>query len=310
MRPIRIGAYILALAAILAPVLVWAEETAKEGIGISPTTVFVTVDAGQTKTGNITVTNEGAGPVDVRLYASNFKVRNEDYDKVFELPASAGRVSPANWFTMGASTTSLAVGEQKKIAYTLKVPASAAAGGYYGALFAETKAAKPDATGVVRIKRVGALAYITVNGELKKGGKIESFKVNRWQQQPPVQSELRVSNSGNVHFEVDGKLRLRNLFGGKVSEAPIKGVVIPETTRRFKLELATGQKIGLYRVEGELSYLDRQEVLGPKWVLLASPLWLGLLLGALGVMMWITFSGRSQSVAKANKAVPKKSSKK
>lgn len=300
----------LIMVVILVPALAWAQEPEKEGIGVSPTTVFVTADAGQTKTGNITVTNEGTVPVDVRLYASNFKVRSEDYDKVFELPASAGRVSPANWFTMASNTTSLAVGEQKKIGYSLQVPASAAAGGYYGALFAETKAAKPDATGVVRIKRVGALAYITVNGELKKSGEVESFKVNQWQQQPPVKSELRVSNSGNVHFEVEGKLRLRNLFGGKVSETSIKGVVIPETTRRFKLELATGQKLGLYRVEGELSYLDQQEVLGPKWVLLASPLWLGLLLGAVGVMIWIVFSGKSSSASKTTKTAPKKSRKK
>ncbi len=272
--------------------LVRAQET-REGIGISPTSLTLDADAGQELTGQVTVLNPGDETINYRLYASNFFIRDESYEKDFDR-GDLEVVEPVSWFTLPESTRQLEPQEQEQVTYTIQVPADAASQGYYGVIFAETIAPEADTTGVERRKRVGALVYLTVNGdELRRDGQLVSFDTPRWLRQGPITADLRLRNDGNVHFPVTGEVRLKNALGRVVHTAEVKSIILPDTTRKLAVELPAGQPVGLYKVEGEVGYLDKSSDLGSRWVLVAAPLWLGIWLAGLAAfIVLVIFLGR------------------
>lgn len=258
---------------------------AREGIGISPTSLTLDARAGETIQGELTILNPGEKPIEYRLYASSFRVRNESYDKDFDVndPELA---EPIGWFELPEENRQLEPKGQEKIPYAITVPEGTASQGYYGVIFAETVAGEVDETGIERRKRVGSLVYLTVNGaDVRRSGKILSFEVPRWQKQPPVTADLRLRNDGNVHYAATGKVRLKNVTGRTIHEADISSTILPGTTRKISVQLPGAKSMGLYKVEGGVDFLDQSHTFGSRWVLLISPLWLGVWLAGLVLLL-------------------------
>lgn len=290
----RIRCFILSLAIVVIGVSgfglsVNAQEK-KEGIGISPTTLTLEADAGQEITGEVTVINPGDEPVNYRLYASNFRVRNEEYEKDFDI-TDIETAEPVSWFRLPEEPKQLAANGQEKVKYTIQVPNNVASQGYYGVIFAETMSEKPDESGVTRRKRVGSLVYLTVKGAaINRQARLTSFEVLRWQRHSPVKASVRLTNEGNVHFQAKGQIRLKNLWGKPVHETSIDATVLPNTTRKVSVELPTTRAVGLYRVEGQVSMLDQSSELESHWVIVATPVWLSLWLIVLVILIVVGFA--------------------
>jgi len=257
------------------PLLAQGQQPEREGIGISPTKLTLDADPGEQLTGKFTVINTGNTPVNYRVYVKDFSIRNEAYEKDFEpIP---GAVSPVDWIKVPGDTKKLAPEGQADLDYTVSVPKDAVPRGYYAVIFAETATPEgADATGVARLKRVGSLVYLTVNGGSIEKGTVASFEAKGWQRDRPVTASLRVQNEGNVHFEATGKLRLKDIFGRTVSTTDISGTVLPATIRKFSPELKLSQPFGLYKIEGDITFLGKPAELKSQWVVVGSPFWLGL----------------------------------
>jgi len=267
-----------------------AQGEEKEGIGISPTKLTVDASPGETLTGKFTVTNPGTTPVEYRVYVKDLSIRNEDYEKDFE--PIAGAVSPVSWFKVPSTVASLAPNEQKELDYSIAVPKDAVPRGYYAVIFAETVPPKAAATGVARVKRVGSLAYVTVKGASVEKGELLGFAVPGWQSKRPIKSTVRVQNEGNVHFEATGNVRLKDILGRTVSQTDISGTILPATIRKFRPELKLAQPFGLYRVEGDVTFLGKTTPLDSEWVMVGSPfwmvLWVAIIIGwAVVLIRWI-----------------------
>lgn len=251
---------------------VHAQSEEKEGVGISPTKLTLAANPGETLTGKFTVANPGTSPISYRVYMKDLSIRNEEYEKDFE-PVE-GAISPVGWFKVPGDVVSLGPGEQKELNYTVTVPASTVPRGYYAVIFAETVPPAADTTGVARVKRVGSLVYLTVKGGSIEKGTLLGFSAAGWQNKRPVKAALRIQNDGNVHFEATGTVRLKDFLGRTVSQTEISGTILPATTRRFSPELKLGQPFGLYKIEGDVRFLDKTTQLGPEWVVVGSPFWM------------------------------------
>lgn len=253
----------------------------REGIGISPTSLTLSGEAGQELAGEITVLNPGDKAIEYRLYASSFRIRNEAYDKDFDIqdPETA---EPVSWFKLPRDSRRLEPQSQEKAAYSITIPEAAPSRGYYGVIFAETTAGEVDETGIERRKRVGSLVYLTVNGaDVRRSGELLELDVPRWQKQAPVTASLRLRNDGNVHYTATGKLWLKNITGKTVHEAPIDSTILPGTTRKIAIDLPGAKQMGLYKVEGGVEFLDQKHGFGSRWVVVVAPLWLGVWLAGL-----------------------------
>lgn len=273
-KKLLIGLSLIALFGTSVSTAMLTAQEKKEGVGISPTKLDVNADPGEQISGKFTVLNPGDEPVEYKVYVKDFSVRNEEYEKDFE--PVPGAVSPVDWIQVPDGVRTLEPGEQQELDYTVAVPADAVPRGYYAVIFAETDQPEIDATGVARIKRVGALTYLTVNGGSVEKGQIASFDVDTWQKDRPITATLRVQNDGNVHFETKGKLRLRDVFGRTVSRTEINGTILPATIRKFTPKLELGMPFGLYKIDGDVTFLDKTESLSEKWVVVGSPFWIGL----------------------------------
>lgn len=281
---------ILALAVLLAlatistlPTSIAAQED-REGIGISPTRITPSVAPGGEKSGEFLVINGGTEPIRYRVYVNDFRVVNEAYDKNFEPLQSPD--SPVSWIKVSDEVRELAAGAQEKIPYTVSVPSDVVPRGYYAVIFAETVPAEADTTGVARVKRVGSLVYLTVEGGSVEKGKFLGLQAAFWQRSPNIQAGLRVENSGNVHFAVEGEVTVKNIFGKTVHQESIASTILPETIRKFSPELPTSGPLGIYKIDGELRFLGESVNVGSRWVVVGSPFWIGLLV--LLLVLWIT----------------------
>ena len=269
--------------------LTWAAE--REGIGISPTRVLLEANSGDELSREVRGLNDGDVDVTYHLYAEAFRVTNENYDKQFG-SSPPGTLAPETWIDIPKGDRLLKAHTQESVPYALRIPPRIPSGGYYAVIFAETRPPELKSTGVRQIKRVGTLIYLTVSGNLERKGKLSSYRVDLFQSRKPILAEYRVKNEGNVHFEVASTLRLRNLFGKVVQEVRMEGVVLPGTTRKFLAEFRPPHSIGIFKIEGELKFLDQEPRLSEQFVLLASPGWIGLSGAALLALVWVAYSTR------------------
>jgi hypothetical protein len=255
----------------------------KDGIGISPTKLTVSGDPGETLKGQFTVLNSGDTSIQYKVYVNDLNILNEDYEKTFE--PVPGVTSPVSWITVPEGTKTLAPNGKAKLDFSIKIPFNAVPKGYYAVIFAETIEPEIDTAGVGRVKRVGSLVYLTVPGDTQEKGEFLGFKTDSWQKDLPLVSSIRIQNSGNVHFEVKGEMRLKDVFGNVIDKTDVSGTLLPQTIRNFKPELSPDHMVGLYKVEGEVKFLDQSETMSSGWILVASPIWVGLIV--IVTIFWI-----------------------
>ncbi len=267
----RLARYGLSLG-LLGLTLAAAPALAIEGIGVSPTSQEVTVDPGKTIAGQLTVINDGNTDITYKVNVSDYQVVGEKYQGTFNSTGAERSISPVTWFTLPVGNAVVKAGQQIKVPYSITAPQTATPGGHYAAVFIETvPPATPGATVIHRVQKIGSLFYIAVSGDLIRNGEALGLTAPLLQLHPPITANLRVKNTGNVHFPVDGQSYLTNLFGHKYNPVTFHGEVLPQTTRDFPLSLPTSSEIGIYKVTSEATFLDRTQTFS-RWVVLVPPI--------------------------------------
>ncbi len=278
----RASAAAFTLAAMLvmtAPVL-----AAVEGIGVSPTSQEVEIAPGSSKTGTITVINDGASDITYKVSVADYHVTNELYKADFNSISSSADVSAVSWFTLPKTTAVIKGGDEAALPYTIRVPASAAIGGHYVAVFAETVPKLGPGTAIARVQKLGSLFYIGVAGAVTRDGSVASFTAAWLQPGSPLTASLRVRNAGNVHFAASGDARVTDIFGKEMSKGVFKGEVLPGTTRRFDLALAAPGPVGLYKIAVTPHYLDANGPTLSQWVFIMPTLTVIIILATIGLV--------------------------
>ncbi len=161
-------------------------------------------------------------------------------DSVFSLAVK--RISPfqndANIFFedlifLSEHEIKLKNGEEAAIPFTLRIPADAPAGGYYGYILVS---AKPAGTGEARAaSALGALVFVRVDGPVKEEGRLVSFGSLGsivFSRQPKLQYSFE--NSGDIFLNPYGKLILTHrLFGNsEMIDLPPRSVLPAKTKIR------------------------------------------------------------------------------
>lgn len=116
--------------------------------------------------------------------------------------------------------------QRARIPVTVRVPPDAEPGGRYGSVLVTTvsKDAEPGNTGGTAaesaiISRVGSLFFVTVPGEVARSGALEKFATipdKKWFQNGPIQFELLYRNTGSIHVNPYGEIRITNMLGEEI----------------------------------------------------------------------------------------------
>lgn len=250
----------------LAPLHVIAQENtaSQERLTLSPAVSKPSLKAGTAHEDAIEVINDGTTDYTFTVYSAPFSVKDEAYDPDFVTINE--RTRSFEWVQFGQEVYALKAGERVKVPYTIAVPQNAAPGGHYSVIFAEAQPAKNSQ--IARKKRVGNLLYMTIEGDVKEAGYVEDVSLPLLYAKPPIITDIRMTNTGNVHFEANLQTTYRSIFGKQYLTYNQEVIIMPGTTRRVPMTWEKPPTFGVFRVQSKATFLGNTEQLETKYVIL------------------------------------------
>ena len=204
---------------------------------VSPVTLEISGDPGQTVVGNIELLNEEK---EEKIFYSSF----ENFEPTGEtgVPHFIGsKDGLATWMKVN-SQVDLMPGERRKLSFTVDVPANAEPGGYFSAIFWGTQVPKLEGSDQVSVGgKLGILVLLKVSGEIKEGGGLLEFKeINKQKffSSLPMSFIYRFNNTGGDRVVPLGDIKIKNLFGSTVitlSANKNEGSILPGSIRKFEI---------------------------------------------------------------------------
>ena len=158
----------------------------------------------------------------------------------------------------------VAPGERKAVEVVVNVPRTAQAGGYFGAIrFAPALA---DGSNSVNVSgSVASLVLLTVPGNLIENLTIKQFAVEqknkvaaRFSSSKNLDVLLRLENKGNVQVAPFGDIFVQKgkkvVYTAKINDTDPKGLVLPDSVRKWQIPLKNIGSFGKYKVTAVVSY--------------------------------------------------------
>lgn len=204
---------------------------------ISPVRMEISGDPGQTLLGEIELFNEQDETKTFYSSSQNFEARGESGAPYFLPDTNKGL---ASWIRVQESVA-LKAGERKAIPYSIQVPQSAEAGGYFAAILWSISPLQQQEGGQVTIGgKLGMLILLSVTGETKEGGGILELKTDagKFLTSLPITFIYRFSNDGSQRAKPEGRLKVKNIFGGTAATLnanPSLGNILPKSIRKFEV---------------------------------------------------------------------------
>lgn len=209
---------------------------------------------GETKTGQVHITNPTDGAISVRIYTEDWEYLDTgNGDKEF-FPAGTLPNSASPWITYNPSEMTIEPFDKRAVDYTVQVPADAAGGTRYSILFFETSLGlgKNEEGATVSVAgRIGALFYIDLKGAVKREGKIEELTFTPGKGNRPAVIKTVFRNTGNTAVALEGEFVVLEASGavkarGKLTTVYAReGAVVSQETE-WPGRLAPGTYDGVY----------------------------------------------------------------
>ncbi len=228
---------------------------------VGPGRVELEIKPGETVVREITVTNRIA---DDRLFAlavEDMSGSASGDQAAVLLGDQDGPYSLKNYFTLPSTEIALNLGERARVPVSITMPVNAEPGGYYGAVVVSTVSDKGGAAkGLAQspiIARVGTLFFITVPGETKKESNFIDFNtINNdwWFDKGPINFILAHENTGSVHLNAYGEIRINNIFGDEVGYVELDPwFVLPGSLRTREVTWNSEFLLGRYTVTAHIN---------------------------------------------------------
>lgn len=237
------------------------------GLTVEPVKVSHTMEPGESVSGRIKVTSRSSEEVEVAVNIKDF-VPLKGTVTIQIIERAEGVTTVKDWITLDPDYTfTLQENETKEVIYTINAPANAEPGGHFGvALFKANKLAKEKEQLKIGTE-LGMLIFVTIPGSHLQKGNLLDFSSKKFIQKGPVDFRVDFENTGTVHFEPKGAIKITNIFGKEVANVPISGqVVLPSGVRALSAVWQTeGLLLGRYKAwisieDGESNVLTAQAI--------------------------------------------------
>lgn len=284
-----IGVLIAAVAVVTSSGFVSAQGSSQttNGFRISPLRNEVTVEKGKSQTASVTVENPSNLTFKTKGVINDFIAStNEDGQPQLLLDGKSAPSHSLKQLVTDIPAFTLAPNERKVVQITITVPASAAAGGYYGAvrfLPAETV----NSSNVSLAASVGSLFLVNVPGNIKEHLELVQFgagvngSIKSLITGGRVSIITRLKNDGDTHEKPFGKIQIKNAKGKIVAEEEINNIepqanILPASIRKFETQTPENIKwFGRYTVTASYGYTPSNgELINARTSFWYIPLWL------------------------------------
>lgn len=278
--PLMLAAITTALTAVGGSAYAQQTSTYSGGnaLKISPVRHDLTIKPGNSQTIDIYVQNLTKTKADLHPIVNDFTVKSGNETGQPDIILDESKSAPTHslkQFVAPLQDFSLQPNEQKDIKVKVAVPASAAAGGYYGAVRFAPVASSSDKN-VTLSASVGSLVLVKVPGAIKEQLGIASFDARQndnagifFTNNKNVNAVVRFRNTGDVQEEPFGKILLKDQSGKvigayEVNNTDPRGNVLPDSVRRFDVPLDKLGTFGKFTIEGNFGYGNGGQLLSAK----------------------------------------------
>lgn len=237
--------------------------------------INLAMEPGESVTKNISLTN--------RLgRETTFKVEIEDFSGTKDLgnPVTLeglkkGPYSLRDYIHPEVMEFTLKPGEKINLPVTISIPQDSRPGGLYGAVAFSEKDPSQTATTedgeVVAIEpRLAYLFLVRVKGDVTEEGSLKSFSSDKsFYEKGPITMNYVVENTGNVHLNPYGVIKIKNIAGKTVEELVIEPFYsLPESLRKNTVTFNRNFLMGKYTATIELhrGYLDKDDIVDTKTI--------------------------------------------
>lgn len=272
------------------------------GLKVSPVVTNLTVSPGQTQVVTVYVQNVTKSPVELQAFVNDF-VASDNENGQPALLLDPNQYAPSHSlkrYVTPISNFTLQAGEQKGIAVTITIPKNAIGGGYYGAVrFAPASSSTNN--NVSLSASVGSLILVKVPGNFKEDLKLASLDVRANPNDSPkvvftsgdhLVAAVRFQNQGDVQEQPFGKIVLKQgskeLATYEVNNSSPRGNVLPDSVRKFTVNLTKVGAIGQYTVAGNFGYGSNGQLLTGQTTFYVVPV--TLIITAVIVLLLIVFA--------------------
>ncbi len=257
-----------------------AADASMESVTLSPTSKTYKVDAGQTFEDSLKVLNDGDVAYDFIVYGAPYSVTDGSYDPSYT--STAPNADAYTWVQFKQTTWHAEPHETISVPYTVYVKKNASPGGHYGVLFVEVQpSSATSGSTIVRKKRVGAVIYATVNGDVRLSGRPVGTTIGWFQSSAPLQAITTVENTGNSDFLAKVTYQISDIFGSVKYSYQSNFAILPSTTRHISLSWEGAPWFGLYKAKVTTALLNQTDIV--ESYVLVMPIWLVLLVGTVVV---------------------------
>lgn len=245
------------------------DSAAGNGIKLSPVRSDITMNPGESRSIKLTVQNITNSTAEFQAIVNDMIAKGEDGKPALILEDD--KYAPSHSLKRYVSdipNVTIEAGKSKQVTATITIPSNAAAGGYYGAI-RFVPAGSGINKNVTLSASVASIVLIRVNGDIKEDTTIKSFDVRNGRREDASASKLfftnkdlyawvRFENKGNSHVQPYGKVTLKKgdtiLQMSEINDTTPRGNVLPDSVRRFYVELDKVGLWGKYTIEGNFGY--------------------------------------------------------
>ncbi|MDD4151220.1 MAG: DUF916 domain-containing protein [Candidatus Gracilibacteria bacterium] len=226
-------------------------------LSISPLKHEFTINAGNSKTATVKITNNSTDSMTLYSSKEDFVAGDDTGTPKFvkEEDQKNPELSLTNWLKIENENITLAPGETREVKFSINVPVGAEPGGHYGAVFFSP--GTPSGAQVAVVQRLGVLVLINVPGDVKIDGNLEQFSLQKKSgtgyidmtnfDDFPISFKVLFKNNGNIHLKPKGKIEIIDENG--------------ETLKNIGKESITSTA-GAYIGEKMVDYIPVNDVLG------------------------------------------------
>ncbi len=196
-------------------------------IRIDEARVRLELAAGETKTGQIHISNPTDSVVAIKVYAEDWEYLDSgNGDKDF-FPAGTLPNSASAWITFNPTQLEIEPFGKQTVDYTVTAPQDAGAGTRYSILFFETALGvgkNEEGASVSVAGRIGSLFYVDISGTVRREGKIEKVEVIPGIGNRPAIIRTVFKNSGNTVIVLEGEFVLMDADGAVKARAKLEPI--------------------------------------------------------------------------------------
>ncbi len=203
--------------------LVRAEQTT---LTIVPPLIKINMNPGESWSSSVKMVNNNSRELILFAQTVDFK-SGESGGVEFIFPQKTegeDKIFLSEWIEIDSGPQIIPAFESKEIPFTIKLPESASPGGHYAAILVGTKPLDEEGGGTsIKISsNVSSLILLNVQGEIDESGWIREFSTEKdFYQKPEIDIRVTFENTGNVHLQPVGDIKIYNMWDKERGTIPI-----------------------------------------------------------------------------------------